>query len=175
MYLRSSHCGSVETNPTIGAMRLQVRSLASHSGLRIWHCRELWCTSQNRSDPALLWLWQRPAVVALTWRPSLGTSIGHACGPQSKNSTTQPTLETVVIFPRILMINSQENATTEQCHHVLLREGSARPSRHAHSVLELPRAAECSAGRPRVPTRGGTPSTCVSPDPPHTLYVPSWS
>ena len=24
-------------------MRLQVQSLASLSGLRIWHCRELWC------------------------------------------------------------------------------------------------------------------------------------
>ena len=35
----------------LGTMRLQVRSLASLSGLRIWHCRELWC---------------RPAAVAPT-------------------------------------------------------------------------------------------------------------
>ena len=27
----------------LGTMRLWVRSLASLSGLRIWHCRELWC------------------------------------------------------------------------------------------------------------------------------------
>ena len=27
----------------LGIMRLQVRSLASLSGLRIWCCRELWC------------------------------------------------------------------------------------------------------------------------------------
>ena len=27
-------------------MRLQVRSLASLSGLRIWHCHELWCRSK---------------------------------------------------------------------------------------------------------------------------------
>ena len=26
----------------LGTMRLQVRSLASLSGLRIWHCHELW-------------------------------------------------------------------------------------------------------------------------------------
>ena len=30
------------------SMRTQVWSLASLSGLRIWHCRELWCRSQMR-------------------------------------------------------------------------------------------------------------------------------
>jgi len=29
-------------------MRTQVQSLASLSGLRIWHCHELWCRSQMR-------------------------------------------------------------------------------------------------------------------------------
>ena len=32
------------TNPT----RTQVQSLASLSGLRILHCRELWCESQTQ-------------------------------------------------------------------------------------------------------------------------------
>jgi len=32
----------------LGTMRLQVWSLALLSGLRIWHCRELWCRSQKR-------------------------------------------------------------------------------------------------------------------------------
>ena len=32
----------------LGTMRLQVRSLASLTGLRIRRCRELWCTSQTR-------------------------------------------------------------------------------------------------------------------------------
>ena len=47
----------------LGTMRLQVRSLALLSGLRIWRCRELWC----RLDLVLLllWLWCRPAAVAL--------------------------------------------------------------------------------------------------------------
>ena len=31
-----------------GTMRLWVRSLASLSGLRIWHCHELWYRSQIR-------------------------------------------------------------------------------------------------------------------------------
>ena len=50
------------TNPTRN-MRLRVRSLALLSGLRIWHCRELWCTGHRQgSDPALLWLWCRPGA-----------------------------------------------------------------------------------------------------------------
>ena len=32
----------------LGTMRLQVQSLASPNGLRIWHCRELWCRSKMR-------------------------------------------------------------------------------------------------------------------------------
>ena len=32
----------------LGTMRLQVRSLASPSGLRIWCCHELWCGSQTQ-------------------------------------------------------------------------------------------------------------------------------
>ena len=32
----------------LGTMRLWVRSLAPLSGLRIWHCRELWYRLQMR-------------------------------------------------------------------------------------------------------------------------------
>ena len=32
----------------LGTMRFPVRSLASLSGLKIWHCRELWCRWQTR-------------------------------------------------------------------------------------------------------------------------------
>ena len=62
----------------LGTMRLWVQSLASFSGLRIWQCHELWCTSQ---------MWPRSGVtvaVAVSSScssdstPSLGTSI--CCG-----------------------------------------------------------------------------------------------
>ena len=47
------------------SMRMGVQSLALLSGSRIWRCRELWCRSDPRgSDPALLWLWWRPAAAA---------------------------------------------------------------------------------------------------------------
>ena len=50
----------------LGTMRLQVRALASLSGLRIQHCCELWC----RLGPDLGLLWGWPAATALiTWEP----------------------------------------------------------------------------------------------------------
>ena len=51
----------------LASMGMQVRSLALLSGLRIWNCCELWCKLQTRLDLALLWLWHRPAVMALIW------------------------------------------------------------------------------------------------------------
>ena len=39
------------------SMRLQVRSLASLNGMRIWHCHKLQCRFQRHLDLVLLWLW----------------------------------------------------------------------------------------------------------------------
>ena len=66
----------------LASMRAQVRSLASLSGLRIWHCCELWCRSQTRLGFFI--------AAAVAWAsgyssdstPSLGTSICHRCGPK---------------------------------------------------------------------------------------------
>ena len=40
----------------LGTMKLLVQSLALLSGLRIWHCHELWCRLQMqlRSDVAVV-------------------------------------------------------------------------------------------------------------------------
>ena len=54
---RSSCHGVAETNQ-LGTLRLQVPSLASVSGLRIWHCSELW----RRLAAATL-------IQPLTWEP----------------------------------------------------------------------------------------------------------
>ena len=63
MTRRSSRCGLEVTN-TISIHEDAVGSLASLSGLRNKRCRELWCRSccRHGSDPALLWLWCRPAA-----------------------------------------------------------------------------------------------------------------
>ena len=72
----------------LGTMKLQVRSLASLSGLRIRPCRELWCVGRKCGlDLALLWLWYRPAVVVLirplAWEPTYATSAAL----KAKNKT----------------------------------------------------------------------------------------
>ena len=56
---------------------MRVQSLASLSGLRIWHFCELCVGHRCGSDPALLWLWCWPAAVApirpLAWEPPYAT------------------------------------------------------------------------------------------------------
>ena len=54
-------------------MRLRVRSVASLSGLRTQHCRELCVGCKRGLDLVLLWLWHRLAATApirpLAWEP----------------------------------------------------------------------------------------------------------
>ena len=73
----SSHCGSVKTTQLV-FMRMQVWSLISLSGWGIRYCRELWCSLVRRlgSNPQLLWLWCRPAAVALI--QPLARELPHA-------------------------------------------------------------------------------------------------
>jgi len=60
------------------SITMRVQSLASLSGLRIWHCHKLWSRSQMHSDPTLLWLWRRPAAAAPI-RP-LAQELPYAAG-----------------------------------------------------------------------------------------------
>ena len=70
-------------------MRMQVRALASLSGLRTRSCHELWCRSQIwlRSGIATLWLWYR-AVAAAPVQP-LAWEFPYAVGValKGKNNT----------------------------------------------------------------------------------------
>ena len=55
----------------LASMRMQVRSLASLSRLRIWRCPELWCRSQRRlgSGVAAALIWP------LAWEPPYATGV----------------------------------------------------------------------------------------------------
>ena len=88
----------------LGTMRLWVQSLASVSGLRIWHCLEMWCRSQTRLGSGipvalvLLWLWCRLAATALirplAWEPPIchgrGPRNGKKKRPQKKKAGSYP-------------------------------------------------------------------------------------
>ena len=65
----------------LGTMRLQVRTLASLSGLRIRCCHELQC----RKDLALLWLWLEAAGLI---RP-LAWGLPYAMGAALKEQKTK--------------------------------------------------------------------------------------
>ena len=71
---------------------MQVQSLASLSGLRIWRCCELCCKLQT-------WLGSRIAVAVVwagTYRsdstPSLGTSMCQECRPEKQKQRQKQTL-----------------------------------------------------------------------------------
>ena len=70
-------------------MMTQVRSLASLSGLRIWHCRELWCRSQVQlgSHVAVAVSVAEDIGCSSNSTPSQGTSICHRCGPKKHTHT----------------------------------------------------------------------------------------
>ena len=66
----------------MGTMRLQVRSLASFSGLRIWRYRELWCRSQMQFGSYVAVAVVKAGSYVSDWTPSLGTSICHGWSPK---------------------------------------------------------------------------------------------
>ena len=57
----------------LGTMRWWVQSLASLSGLRIWHSVSCGVGRRHGSDLTLLWLWYGPVAAALikplAWEP----------------------------------------------------------------------------------------------------------
>ena len=66
----------------LGTMRLQVRSLASLSGLRIQHCCELWYRSQMRLGSCVAVTVAQASSCSSEETTSLGTFLG--CGPKKQ-------------------------------------------------------------------------------------------
>ena len=64
-------------------MRMQVGSLGLLSGLRIRHCRELWCRLQTqlRSDVSVTVMLRKPVAAApvgpLVWEPPYATGAAR--------------------------------------------------------------------------------------------------
>ena len=51
---------------------------------------------RRSSDPALLWLWHRPAATALIRPPSRGTSIWRGCGPRKDKKKKEEEEEEII-------------------------------------------------------------------------------
>ena len=69
----------------LGTMRFRVQSRACLHGLRIWHCRELWCRLQRQleSDVAVA-----VAIGPLAWEPPHGESAALKSKKKKKKNPT---------------------------------------------------------------------------------------
>ena len=63
-------------------MRTQIQSLASLSGLRIWHYRELWCRSQTQLRSLVAVAVAYAVSYSSNWTLSLGIFICRRCSPK---------------------------------------------------------------------------------------------
>ena len=100
-------------------MRLQFRSLALLSGLRIWHCCELLCGSQK-------WLRSHIAVALVqvggyssNQTPSLGNSIHHRSSPRKGKKTKRKNLiaEAWVSAEAQVLFTAQGSQLNIRCCH----------------------------------------------------------
>ena len=78
-------------------MKMQVRSLALLSGLRIRCCPELWCRSQMWPGSCIAVTVMQASSYGSYLTPTLGTSICHRCRPK-KTKTELKKPQNVVIY-----------------------------------------------------------------------------
>ena len=64
------------------SLRTQVWSLASLSGLRLWHCDELWCSLQTKLGSCVAVAVGQASGYSSDLIPSLGTFICHRTSPK---------------------------------------------------------------------------------------------
>ena len=93
---RSSRHGAVEMNPTRNH-EAPVRSLASLSGLKIWHFCEVWCRSQTRlrSGMAVAVAAIDP-IRSLAWEPAVGAALKRQ---KDKKKKDKEECRTVAVQP----------------------------------------------------------------------------
>ena len=74
-------------------MRIQVQSLAPLNGLRIWHCRELWCRSQRQLESGIAVAVARPVATApiqpLAWEFPNATGAAQKKTKKKKKKNLQ--------------------------------------------------------------------------------------
>ena len=98
-------------------MRLQVPSLASISGLRIWRCHELWyrLQTQLRSDVAVAVVWAGSCSSSST--PSLGSSVSVALKSKKKKKVVFLQIQIPKVSTLGIRLNSTQNfySTPRSC------------------------------------------------------------
>ena len=85
---KSSSCDSADEEPHTVSLRTRVQSLASISGLRIWHCHKLWHRSWMRLGSGIAVAVVSAGSCSSDSTPSLEISTCHRCGPKKQTTTT---------------------------------------------------------------------------------------
>ena len=88
----------------LGTMRLRVRSLASVSGLRIRHCRELWFRSKTRLRSGVAVAVVQASSHSSNQTPSLGTSICHRYSPKKQKKKKIYFLNSFRVYSTVLLL-----------------------------------------------------------------------
>ena len=73
--------------------RMQIRFLASLTGLRIWCCCELWCRSQTQLESGIALAVVLSGSHSSKLAPTLGTSICHRCSPKKRTTENEAEAE----------------------------------------------------------------------------------
>ena len=112
---------------------MQVCSLASISGLRIWHCHELWCRLQTwlRSCAAVAGAQAGSCSSDLT--PSLGISICCQCGPEKQ----QQQQKNLLIASLFFIFHSHYTPSSSSCHYFFMRKLRLRKSNLYFQVIHF--------------------------------------
>ena len=84
-------------------MRMCVQSLASLSGLRIWHCHKLWYRSQTRLRSHIAVALAQAGSYSSNSTPSLRTSICSWCGP--KKTKKKPKILVSLIISIVFLVS----------------------------------------------------------------------
>ena len=121
----------------LGTMKLQVWSLASLSGLRVWHCHELWCKLQSWLRSGIAVAWRRPSAIALIW--PLAWELLYAVGVALKKKKSAKR-------------KAQQPKTTHYCFcypgntdNLFLPLPNCKHSLHLPESLPFPRALQLGA------------------------------
>ena len=80
-------------------MRLQVRSLALLSQLRIWCCPELWCRWQTLLGSCIAVALAWAGSYSSDWTPSLGNSICRRFSPRKDKKKKKKKINQFDFFP----------------------------------------------------------------------------
>ena len=88
----SSCCGTVGTNLTSNQVVVWFL-VALLSGLRIRHCRELWCRLKTQLGSCIVVAVAQASSYSSDSTPSLGTSICHRYGPKKQKEKNKKTFQ----------------------------------------------------------------------------------